>query len=160
MAEKSLESLIISIRGRRVILDSDLARLYGVKTSRFNEAFKRNRARFPEDFAFQLTEQEMLDLRSQFAISRSSDTEHGGRRYLPWIFAEHGTPMSATVLRSELAIEMSIFLVRAFVRLREQAAANATFLRRLAEIDKTLLQHDGALRDLYRKLRPLLEPAP
>jgi hypothetical protein len=161
MAERPLESLIISIRGQRVILDSDLAGLYGVKTSRFNEAFKRNRARFPEDFAFQLTAQEELGLRSQFAISRPPpDTGHGGRQYLPWVFTEHGTLMAATILRSDTAIGMSIFLVRAFVRLREQVAANQTLLRRLAEIDKTLLQHDGASRDLYRKLRPLLEPAP
>lgn len=160
MAERPLESLIVSIRGQRVILDSDLARLYGVTTSRFNEAFKRNKSRFPEDFAFQLSAEEELGLRSHFAISRLPVQEHGGRRYLPWVFTEHGVLMAATILRSDTAIGMSVFLVRAFVRLREQVAANQTLLRRLAEIDRTLLQHDGALRDLYRKLRPLLEPAP
>ena len=168
-----LEPLIITVRGHRVVLDADLARLYGVTTMRFNEAFRRNRRRFPGDFAFQLTRAELENLRSQIAISSSQDTDyakafsswwqllissHGGRRYLPWVFTEHGALMAANILRSERAVQMSVFVVRAFIRLREQLGANAAILKRLAEIDKTLLQHDAALRDLYRKLLPLLQP--
>ena len=168
-----LEPLIFRVRGRRVVLDVDLARLYGVDTGRFNQAFKRNRSRFPADFAFQLSVAELQGLRSQIVISnqQASDptvnpamwsqiatTSRGGRRYLPWAFTEHGALMAANVLRSERAVQMSIFVVRAFMRLREQVAANTAILKRLAEIDKTLLEHDSALRDLYRKLLPLLQP--
>ena len=177
MAEASnneqLEPLIVRIRGRRVVLDADLARLYGVTTTRFNEAFRRNRHRFPRDFAFQITAEELENLRSQFAISSSQAPDswnkspnrsqfvtgsHGGRRYRPWAFTEHGALMAANVLRSNRAVQMSVFVVRAFIRLREQVAANTAILKRLAEIDKTLLEHDSALRDLYRKLLPLLQP--
>jgi hypothetical protein len=168
-----LEPLIFRIRGHRVVADYDLARLYAVSTKRFNQAIKRNRSRFPSDFAFQLTQAEVENLRSQFVTSSSQRTDsrpntlnrsqfvtgsYGGRRYLPWVFTEHGALMAANVLRSERAVQMSVFLVRAFVRLREQVAANTAILKRLAEIDKTLLEHDAALSDLYRKLLPLLEP--
>jgi len=171
----SLEPLILVVRGQRVMLDADLARLYGVTTKRFNEAFKRNRARFPEDFAYQLAATEAGHLRSQSATSRSQTIDfkayyqtaagrinppHGGRRTRPWVFTEHGALMAANVLRSAHAVRMSVFVIRAFVRLREQVVANATILKRLAEIDKTLLQHDSALRDIYRKLLPLLQPPP
>lgn len=152
-----LEPLILRIRGQRVVLDADLARLYGVPTFRFNEAFKRNHHRFPADFAFQLTQEEFAGLRSQFAISKaqppdslgrnssqSAMSSRRGRRYLP--------------LGVYRAVQMSVFLVRAFVRLREQVAGNTAILKRLAEIDQTLLQHDAALSDLYRKLLPLLQP--
>jgi hypothetical protein len=165
-----LEPLIFRIRGHRVVLDADLARLYGVPTFRFNEAFKRNRHRFPVDFAFQLTSQEAESLRSQFAMSNMQAPDFLGqmssqfamtsrrrRSHLPWAFTEHGALMAANVLRSERAVQMSIFLVRAFIRLREQVAANTAILKRLAEIDKTLLQHDAALSELYRKLLSLLE---
>jgi hypothetical protein len=170
-----LEPLIYTVRGHRVILDSDLARLYGVPTGRVNEAFKRSRSRFPPDFAFQITALELSNLRSQFAISSSQPVDsnseksmwsqfatgsHGGRRYPPWGFTEHGALMAANILRSRLAVQMSVFVVRAFVRLREQVAANEAILKRLAEIDQTLLQHDASLRDIYRKLLPLLQPAP
>jgi len=166
-----LEPLILRIRGHRVVLDADLARLYGVPTFRFNEAFKRNRHRFPPDFAFQLNIEELEALRSQFATSKtltSSFSRHRssqfamssnrGRRYRPWAFTEHGALMAANVLRSDRAVQMSVFVVRAFVRLREQVAANTAILKRLAEIDKTLLEHDSALRDVYQKLLPLLQP--
>jgi hypothetical protein len=171
----SLEPLILVIRNQRVILDADLARLYGVSTKRFNEAFKRNQQRFPDDFSFQLTITEFNNLRSQLATSslqhvestevlpkRSQivTTSHGGRRFRPWAFTEHGAVMAANILHSERAIRMSVFVVRAFVRLREHIAANRTILKRLAEIDKTLLEHDTALFDLYEKLQPLLQPLP
>jgi hypothetical protein len=151
----SLEPLILVVRNQRVILDADLARLYGVTTKAFNQAVKRNVDRFPEDFAFQPTEAELKILRSQIVTS-----SHGGRRYRPWVFTEHGAVMAANILHSERAVQMSVFVVRAFVRLREHVAANAAILKRLAEIDRSLLQHDTALLDLYEKLLPLLQPLP
>jgi len=172
----SFEPVIVALRGRRVILDADLARIYGVATKRFNEAIKRNRRRFPPDFAFLLTPKEAADLRSQFATSRAevalikevpsiapsapAEDLHGGRRYLPWAFTEHGALMAANVLRSERAIRMSVHVVRAFVRQREQLAANAAILKRLAEIDTSLLEHDQTLRLLWTRLAPLLAPPP
>jgi hypothetical protein len=170
---EQLEPLILGVRGHRVVLDADLARLYGVSTKRFNEAFRRNQERFPNDFALRLSARELKNLRSQFAISRLQvpDSSTGmwsqfattyQRRHghLPWAFTEHGALMAANILRSDRAVQMSVFVVRAFVRLREQIASNSAILKRLAEIDKTLLQHDAALRDVYQKLLPLLQPPP
>jgi hypothetical protein len=166
---------IHSIRRQRVMLDSDLARLYGVPTSRLNEAVKRNVDRFPADFRFQLTREEYARLISQIAISSSegadkqadapnssqiamSSRKHRGAAYLPWAFTEHGALMAATVLNSPRAVQMSLFVVRAFVQMREELQAHATVFKRLAEIDKKLLTHDVILRDVYEKLRPLLNP--
>jgi len=153
------------VRGQRVILDSDLARMYGVTTGRFNEAFKRNIERFPPDFAFRLTEDEALVLISQFATSKILNVTkekdgRGGRRKLPWVFTEHGAVMAANILKGEHAVRMSVFVVRAFVRMREEIAANQSILKRLAEIDLSLLAHDSILQDLYDKLTPLLQPPP
>ena len=151
-----IEQRIYTIRGVRVILDSDLAALYGVPTKRLNEQYRRNRKRFPQDFAFQLTAGEADSLRSQIATSRS----HGGRRYRPYAFTEHGALQAANILNSANAVRMSVFVIRAFVKIREQLVTNAAILKRLAEIDKTLLVHDSALRGLYQKLLPLLSPPP
>jgi len=153
--------LIRPIRGQRVILDADLAGLYGVPTFRFNEAVKRNLARFPEDFMFRLNKEEWVELqslRSQNAMLKPGRGQH--RKYAPCAFTEHGALMAANILSSPHAVSMSLYVIRAFVKLREDLAANASILRRLAEIDKTLLLHDGALRDIFQKLRPLLEPPP
>ncbi|HEX7250470.1 MAG TPA: ORF6N domain-containing protein [Burkholderiales bacterium] len=172
-----LEPLIVVIRAQRVVLDTDLARIYGVSTKAFNQAFKRSQHRFPADFAFQLTATEFEHLRSQFVTSNtqlpdsaglnwsqtvtsSASRSRRGRAYRPWAFTEHGALMAANILRSERAVQMSVFVVRAFVRLREHVAANTAVLKRLAEIDKTLLRHDAALRDVYQKLLPLLQPPP
>jgi hypothetical protein len=149
--------LIRSIRDRRVILDADLAVLYGVQTRALIQAIKRNADRFPEDFLFQLSPAEAAGLRSQIVISKGG---RGGRRYPPYAFTEHGALMAATVLNSPRAVAMSVYVIRAFVKMREDVAANASILKRLAEIDKTLLIHDAGLRDIYQKLRPLLEPPP
>jgi hypothetical protein len=174
---EQLEPLIFTIRGQRVVLDADLARLYEVSTKRFNEAFKRNRRRFPDDFAFQITTAEFNNLRSQTATSSYQVTDPNENKlgrsqfatassrfrnvsFRPWAFTEHGALMAANILRSDRAVQMSVFVVRAFVRLREHIAANTAILKRLAEIDKTLLGHDAALRDVYQKLLPLLQPAP
>ena len=152
-----IATLIRPVRGVRIILDTDLANLYGVQTFRLNEAVKRNRARFPEDFLFQLTRGENDSLTSQSAMSKPA---RGGRRTLPYAFTEHGALMVANILNSPRAVAMSVYVIRAFVKMREDMAANATILKRLAEIDRTLLVHDSALRDVYEKLFPLLEPPP
>lgn len=149
--------LILTIRGHRVILDSDLAKLYGVPTFRFNEAIKRNRHRFPDDFLFQLTQEEAEALTSQFAMSK---TGRGGRRTRPYAFTEHGALQAANILNSPHAVAMSVYIIRAFIRLREELAANSTLEKRLNTIEKTLLTHDAALRDIIQKIRPLLLPPP
>ncbi len=163
-----LEPLILSIRGHRVILDADLARIYGVTTKVLNQGVKRNSHRFPGDFVFHLTVTEAAGLKAQL-IDLKTDTgnrsqtvtgsqKHRDPRFRPWVFTEHGALMAANVLRSRRAVQMSVYVIRAFVRLREQIAANQAILKRLAEIDKTLLQHDTTLRDIYCKLLPLLQP--
>lgn len=154
-ANKPIETLILSLRGQKVILDLNLAEIYGVETRVLNQAVKRNLERFPEDFLFELTRDE---------ISRISQTvtSLANLKFSKQVqaFTEHGALMAASVLNSAEAVEMSVYVIRAFVRAREQLAANAAVLKRLAEIDKTLLAHDSALRDVYRKLLPLLQPPP
>ncbi len=152
-----ISRLIYSLRDRRVILDGDLSSLYGVETRALVQAVKRNADRFPEDFLFQLAPEEVAALRSQIVISKP---RRGGRRYPPYAFTEHGALMAANILNSPRAVAMSLYVIRAFVKMREETAANAAILRRLAEIDKTLLIHDTALREIVQRLRPLLEPPP
>jgi hypothetical protein len=151
----NVERSIQLIRGGRVMLDSHLAAIYGTSTMRLNERFKRNRKRFPDDFAFVLTREEFTNLISQNAISRS----HGGRRTLPIAFIEHGAIMLASVLNSDIAVQASVRVVRAFVRLREMVAANAQLASRLEELERRLDSHDEAIIDLFAALRRLLEPA-
>jgi hypothetical protein len=175
--KKPIETLIITIRNQKVILDADLAEVYDVPTKRLNEQVKRNADRFPEDFMFQLTAQEWSNLKSQFATSSlevvqkedvvpnwsqfaTSSKRHRGAAYRPFAFTEHGAIMAATILNSPEAVAMSVFVVRAFLQMREQLAANAAILKRLAEIDRTLLEHDSALRAIWTKLQPLLAPPP
>ena len=163
--KKNIESRILTVRDQRVILDSDLAEIYGVTTKRLNEQVRRNKARFPSDFSFQLTRKEVMNLKSQFATSSGENISqfidsslHGGRRKLPTAFTEHGAIMAASVLNSPKAVEMSVFIVRAFVKMREQLLTTATLAKRLAEVEKLLLVHDSALRDLYQEIQPLLMP--
>ena len=166
---------IHTIRRQRVVLDSDLAWLYGVPTKVFNQTIQRNAARFPSDFAFQINREEFAYLKSQIVTSSTEGPEtgtlrppivpamsgaHGGIRKLPWTFTEHGAIMAATLLRSPRAIAMSVYVVRAFVQMKEALLANATIIKRLAEIDKKLITHDVILRDVYEKLRPLMAPPP
>ena len=142
------------VRQQKVVLDRDLAALYGVPTFRLNEAVKRNGERFPPDFCFQLTVEEVARLKSQIAMSKPG---RGGRRTLPWAFTEHGALMAANILRSERAVQMSIYLVRAFVRMRDELASNLSVLKRLAEIDRKLIEHDVVLREVITRLQPLLD---
>jgi hypothetical protein len=153
-----VDGIIRTVRKQRVILDSDLAALYAVPTFRFNEAVKRNADRFPEDFRFQLTKDEADALTSQIAILKTGRGQH--RKYLPWAFTEHGALQAANILNSTRAVAMSVYVIRAFIRLREELAANTTLEKRLAVIEKTLVSHDAALRDVIQKIRPLLLPPP
>ena len=147
---------ILTVRNQKVVLDSDLALIYGVTTKRFNEAVKRNARRFPDDFSFQLTKTEHNFLRSQFATLKGTRGQH--RKYPPRVFTEHGALMAASILNSDRAIAMSLYVIRAFVDLRDKLTANAAILKRLAEIDRGLIIHDDALRDIHEKLLPLLSP--
>jgi hypothetical protein len=153
---KPIESLILTIRGSKVLIDADLASIYGVETRVLNQAIKRNSERFPKDFIFQLNAEEKLKV--------ITNCDHLARlkfaKSLPFAFTEHGALMAATVLNSPSAVAMSVYVIRAFIQMREQLAANREILQRLAEIDKTLLDHDSVLRDIYRQLLPLLQPVP
>jgi len=151
IAAARIESCIVALRGEKVLLDSDLAQIYGVPTKALNRAVKRNKARFPEDFLFQLTADEIMRCQIGTASKRNL-------RYRPYAFTEHGALMAANILNSRRAVEMSVYVIRAFVRMRRELTVNETVARRLAEIEKALLKHDGALRDLYDKIRPLLLP--
>jgi hypothetical protein len=143
------------IRGQKVILDSDLAELFEVTTTRLNEQVKRNMERFPEDFMFQLTREEFKSLTSQFATSNG----RGGRRKLPYVFTEHGAIMAASVLNSPRAVEASIYVVRAFVRLRRMLASHEQLARQLARIEKKLAAHDDQILGIITIIRELTAPA-
>ena len=152
---KRVDSRILFLRGHKAILDSDLAELYGVTAKRLNEQIKRNAARFPSDFLFQLTRGERDSLRSQIATSNNG---RGGRRYLPYAFTEHGAIMAATVLNSKRAIQMSIFVVRTFVRMREALAANQQIVAKLTELESRLKNHDADIQELVEAIRSLMSP--
>jgi hypothetical protein len=154
---KPVEPRILILRGMRVILDSELAELYGVQIKRLNEQVKRNAERFPQDFMFQLSPREDKNLRSQFATSRSG---HGGRRHLPYAFTEHGAIMAATVLSTKRAIEMSVFVVRAFVRLRDMLATNGKVAGKLAELERRLKGHDASIQAIIDAIHELMAPKP
>jgi len=183
MPNTSLDNLILTIRGGKVILDANLARLYGVPTMRLNEQVKRNSDRFPEDFAFRLSKDEFKQLKALHSASKSQVVDIEGvrkdiancdilerrkfARTPPWAFTEHGTVMAASVLNSPEAVSMSVFVVRAFVEMRRKIAANEEIIRRIAEIDQTILDHekkfveqDEVLRPFWAKLKPLLEAPP
>jgi len=193
----AVKSVIRIIRNQRVILDSDLAKLYGVTTKALNQAIKRNADKFPSDFMFQLDRKEVRmagalngasnlylpenkeveDLRSQIVTLNSQqptdqdvatlDPKNIGKnkqgkhvKHLPYAFTEHGATMAAMVLNSSKATAMSVFIVRTFIRMREQLLASTANAKRLAEIEKTLLTHDSAIVDLYEQIHPLLLPPP
>ena len=155
-----ITSIIRTVRGQKVILDSDLAKIYGVTTKRLNEQVKRNAARFPSDFMFQLKIAEADDLKSQFATSSS----HGGRRKLPHAFTEHGAIMAANVLNSPQAVRMSVFVVRAFLHMRELLGGSKELAKQLVELEKKLTArldgHDAAIIEILQRLLDILEPSP
>jgi len=154
-----IETKILFVRGHRVLLDADLAELYGVETRRLNEQVRRNLERFPEDFMFQLNAEEYAILISQFATSKAG---RGGPRKQPLVFTEHGTIMAAAVLNSARAIEVSVYVVRAFVKLRELLATHKELAKRLdeleARIEKKLVTHDQAIVGILDAIRELMTP--
>jgi len=157
--DPKIHQLILTLRDQRVILAADLAAIYGVPAKALNQAVKRNAERFPADFMFQLALEEAQAVqcsRSQFVTLKRGHNI----KYLPYAFTEHGALQAANLLNSPRAVAMSIYVIHAFVKMRKDQAANQAILKRLAEIDKTLLTHDTALRDVYRKLLPLLSPPP
>jgi hypothetical protein len=163
MSAENIAQSIQVVRGRKVLLDVDLAALYGVSAKRLNEQVRRNMERFPPDFMFQLTDQEVAILRSQIATLRTDSGRHGGHsKYRPYAFTEHGAIMAASVLNSPRAIETSVYVVRAFVRLRELLASNTEFARRLDELEARLTQkldsHDQAIVGILEMLRNLMNP--
>ncbi len=152
---RKVETNIFILRGHRIILDETLAELYGVEVKQLNQQVKRNSKRFPVEFVFRLSQREFDGLRSQIVTSKEG---RGGRRYRPLAFTEHGAIMAATVLKSRRAIQMSIFVVRAFVRMREALAQNQQILAKLADIEKRLQNHEADIGDLVRVVRQLMAP--
>ena len=152
---EAIETRILLIRGHKVMLDADLASLYQVTTKRLNEQVRRNRDRFPEDFMFQLTVDEVNSLRSHIATSNMG---RGGRRTLPYAFTEHGAVMLASVLNSPVAVEASIQVVRAFVRLREILATHKELANKLVELEARIEAHDKGITALFEAIRQLMEP--
>jgi len=148
---ETIERKIYLIRGHKVMLDSDLAELYGVTTKRLNEQIRRNLKRFPSDFMFQLSSKEAESLRSQIATSK-----RGGRRYLPYAFTEQGVAMLSTVLNSDRAIEVNIQIMRAFVKLREMIASHKDLAKRLAELE---MKYDEQFKVVFDAIRELMIPA-
>jgi hypothetical protein len=172
---KLLDSLILTIRGEKVILDVDLAEIYGVTTKALNQAVNRNTDRFPADFVFRLRASEVAGLRSQFVTANTQvsvpqydgalrsqfvTAKRGGRRTSPYAFTEHGALMAANVLNSPEAVKMSVYVVRAFVKQRQLILSQSDVLKQLAQIDKKLLKHDDILQVIWQELQPLLNPPP
>ncbi|HEV2841261.1 MAG TPA: ORF6N domain-containing protein [Chthoniobacterales bacterium] len=159
--DHGIDNLIQEIRGQRVILDSDLARLYGVPTFRFNEAVKRNRKRFPPDFMFQITIEENRALTSQIAISK---TGRGGRRTPPFAFTEHGALQAANILNSARAVQMSVFVIRAFVKMRETLLGTRDLAKKLTTLEKQLTgrldSHEAVIFHVLQELMLILNPPP
>jgi phage regulator Rha-like protein len=156
-----VEILIRFVRSQRVLLDADLAKVYGVTTTRLNQQVRRNVGRFPEDFAFQLTRDELTGLMLQFATSKKG---RGGRRKLPLAFTEHGAIMVASILNSPQAVQMSVFVVRAFVKMRETLAQNRQLAEKLAELERRLTErldvHEKVIVHILDEIKKLMEPLP
>ena len=158
----NISSLIRTIRGQKVILDSDLARIFGVPTFRFNEAIKRNRRRFPDDFLFQLTAEEFRSLTSQIAMLKKGRGQH--RKSLPYAFTEKGAVMAANILNSPEAVRMSIFVVRAFIEMRELLGGTKELAKQLADLEKKLTArldvHESVIVNVLRRVMDILDPPP
>ncbi|HWA09864.1 MAG TPA: ORF6N domain-containing protein [Opitutaceae bacterium] len=152
---EEIQRRIHHVRGHRVMLDADLARFYGVSSRRLLEQVRRNDQRFPGNFCFQLNRPEVANLRSQFA---ASSLGHGGRRYAPWAFTEHGALMAANVLNSPAAARMSVSIIRAFVLLRELLSNHRELAAKFTELERKLEGHDVAIANLFEAIRQLLRP--
>lgn len=148
-----IRAKIYLIRGQKILIDSDLAEMYGVETKNLNKAVKRNISRFPQDFMFQLTSEESASLR--FQIGTSKKPGHGGRRYNPYVFTEQGVAMLSSVLNSVQAVQVNIAIMRAFVQMRELAASNRAIANRLNELEQ---KYDSQLRVVFDAIREMMEP--
>ena len=169
---EQIDGMIRTIRGVRVMLDRDLAKIYGVPTFRFNEAIKRSRHRFPPDFMFQLTREEFDSLKSQNAMSKPGNSsqfamssgKHRGAAYRPYAFTEHGALQAANVLRSKRAVQMSVFVIRAFVKMRETLLGTRELARKLAALEKKLTSrldvHEAAIVQVLQEIMQILNPPP
>jgi hypothetical protein len=166
---EQIEPIILTIRGQRVMLDADLAKLYGVSTKRLNEQVRRNRQRFPADFLFQLSAEESVALRSQNATladgeadmrSQTATASKRNVRYLPFAFTEHGAIMAASVLNTPRAVDMSVYVVRVFVKLRGVLLDQRELALKLAELEQKVEGHDDTIRTLVAALRELMAPPP
>jgi hypothetical protein len=153
VSDERIERSILFIRDRKVMLDSDLAELYGVTTKRLNEQVKRNIDRFPNDFMFQLNEDEIFAMRSQIATASKRNV-----RFLPFVFTEHGVIMAASILNSQRAIDVSVYVVRVFVRLREMFSENKELAHKLSVVEHTVGKHDETIRSLVVAIRQLMAP--
>src|SRR5213080_1851800 len=170
VSKGQIDSMIRSIRGARVMLDSDLAKIYGVPTFRFNEAIKRNRHRFPADFMFQLTREEFDALRSQIAMSKPQNSsqiamssgKHRGATYRPYAFTEHGALMAANVLNSTRAVQMSVFVVRAFLKMRALLGDKRGLAQKLASLEKELKKrldvHEAVIVTILQRVMDIIDP--
>jgi hypothetical protein len=148
---EQIEPLIKTVRGQKVILDADLARLYDVTTKRLNEQVRRNIDRFPEDFLFRLTTEELSGMRSQFATASKRNLRH-----LPYAFTEHGAFMAATVLNSSQAVEMSVFVVRTFVKLRHLVLGHQELAAKLDQLERKVAGHDESIQQIIAAIRQLM----
>ena len=153
--QETIEHKILMIRGHKVMLDRDLARLYGVPTKVLIQAVKRNKSRFPDDFMFQLNTEEFKSLRFQFGISKKG---RGGRRYLPYAFTEQGVAMLSSVLRSERAIQVNIAIMRAFVKLRRILSTHKELARKLSQLERKIEKHDVEIKAIFDAIRELMAP--
>ena len=151
-----IKNLIYNVRGKAVMLDRELARLYGVTTGNFNKAVKRNLKRFPADFMFQLTQEEYENLRFQIGISR----RHGGRRYMPYVFTEQGVSMLSAVLNSPKAVEISIYIMRAFVKLRTILAENEALRYAIEGLERRVGKNERDIQIAIEAIQQILEPPP
>ena len=151
-----IERRIHVIREQKVMLDADLAELYQVSTKRLNEAVARNRSRFPSDFMFRITEKDLRDLRSQFATSR---VNHGGRRYMPYAFTEHGVAMLSSILKSRRATEMNIQIIRAFIKLRELIGTNKDLAHKIESLEQKYSSHDVDIQTIFTAIKKLIRPS-
>lgn len=157
LPSEQIERAIKIVRGQRVLLDSDLAQLYGVTTKALNQAVKRNLERFPDDFAYQLTANELTSLKSQIVTSKAT---RGGRRYSTWAFTEHGVAMLSSVLRSPTAVQVNIEIMRAFVRLRRLLATPGELVEQLQKLAETVQLHDDQIRSIAHVLQKMIEAPP
>lgn len=155
--EEIIHKKIFIIRGQKVMLDADLAELYGVPTKALNQAVKRNAARFPIDFMFQLAEGEAASLRSQFVTSSS---QHGGKRYAPYVFTEHGVAMLSSVLKSERAVQMNIFIIRSFIKMRELLSTHKDLAQKIDEIERRQKEQGDHLSTVYSVVKQLISDPP